>query len=313
MASIPQNPVVPAASDFVARNAAQRNGWRDKLADYWTLTKPEVNTLVLASTLAGLYLGWRGPMNFALLFHTLTGTLLVASGTATLNQWMEREGDARMRRTANRPLPAGRLSSAEGLRFGIILSVAGGLYLALAVNLLASALALLTLASYLLLYTPLKRRTSYCTLVGAFPGAMPPLIGWAAARGSLSLEAWILYAVLFIWQFPHFLAIAWMYREDYARAGLLMLPTNDPQGRAAARQILATSLLLLPVSLVPTWLGEMGAIYFVGALVLGSALFYCGASAALVRSKPLARRLLMATVLYLPLIFGFMIVDKALM
>jgi len=313
MASIPQNSVVPVAGEFLAHHAVRNDGWRAKLADYWTLTKPEVNTLVLASTLAGFYLGWRGPMNFLLLFHTLAGTLLVASGTATLNQWMERSADARMRRTANRPLPAKRLAPAEALRFGIALSAAGGLYLALVVNLLASALALLTLGSYLLLYTPLKRRTTYCTLVGAFPGAMPPLIGWAAARGSLSLEAWILYAVLFIWQFPHFLAIAWMYREDYARAGLLMLPADDPQGRAAARQILATSLVLLPVSLVPTWLGQMGWVYFAGALVLGTTLFYCGASAALVRSNALAKRLLMATVLYLPLIFGFMIVDKALM
>lgn len=316
MGAISQNSVVPVTCPSAggsAHDPARRDGWRAKLADYWTLTKPEVNTLVVASTLAGFYLGWRGPMNFVLLFHTLMGTLLVASGTATLNQWMEREADAHMRRTANRPLPAGRLSPAEALRFGIVLSVAGGLYLALAANILASALALLTLASYLLLYTPLKRKTSYCTLVGAFPGAMPPLIGWAAARGSLGLEAWILYAMLFIWQFPHFLAIAWMYREDYARAGLLMLPADDPQGRAAARQILATSLLLLPVSLVPTGLGQLGVIYFIGALALGLALFYCGASAALVRSNAVAKRLLMATVFYLPLIFGFMIVDKALM
>jgi len=316
MGAISQNSVVPVACPSAggsAHDPARRDGWRAKLADYWTLTKPEVNTLVVASTLAGFYLGWRGPMNFVLLIHTLMGTLLVASGTATLNQWMEREGDARMRRTVNRPLPSGRLSPPEALRFGIVLSVAGGLYLALAANVLASALALLTLASYLLLYTPLKRKTSYCTLVGAFLGAMPPLIGWAAARGSLGLEAWILYAMLFIWQFPHFLAIAWMYREDYARAGLLMLPADDPQGRAAARQILATSLLLLPVSLVPTWLGQLGVIYFIGALALGLALFYCGASAALVRSNAVAKRLLMATVFYLPLIFGFMIADKALM
>ncbi len=288
-------------------------GWRGKLADYWTLTKPEVNSLVVASTLAGFYLGWRGAMNYWLMFHTLAGTLLVASGTATLNQWMEREQDAHMRRTANRPLPAGRLSSAEALWFGIFLSVGGGLYLGLGVNALASALALLTLASYLLFYTPLKRKTPYCTLVGAFPGAMPPLIGWAAARGNLSLEAWVLYAILFFWQFPHFLSIAWMYREDYARAGLLMLPQNDPQGRRAAQQILVTSLVLLPISLLPTLLGQMGWVYFLGALPLGLALLYYGVLTAKIRSNVLARRLLLASVFYLPLIFGLMIVDKVLL
>lgn len=310
MGSAVDNTVVAAVNPLPPAVVA---GWRGKLADYWTLTKPEVNSLVVASTLAGFYLGWRGAMNYWLMFHTLAGTLLVASGTATLNQWMEREHDAHMRRTANRPLPAGRLSSREALWFGILLSVGGGLYLGLAVNVLASALALLTLASYLLLYTPLKRKTPYCTLVGAFPGAMPPLIGWAAARGNLSLEAWVLYAILFIWQFPHFLSIAWMYREDYARAGLLMLPQNDPQGRRAARQILATSLVLLPISLLPTLLGQMGWVYFLGALPLGLALLYYGVLTAKVRSNVLARRLLLASVFYLPLIFGLMIVDKVLL
>src|SRR6266567_5778084 len=242
--------------------------WRSTVSDYWTLTKPEVNVLVLASTLAGFYLGSRGPLSGLRLVHTLLGTLLVASGTATLNQFIEREYDARMRRTANRPLPAGRLAPSWALGFGVLLSAAGALDLALAVNALSSLLALLTLGSYLAFYTPLKRRTPLCTLVGAFPGAMPPLIGWAAARGSLSLEAWVLYAILFFWQFPHFLSIAWMYREDYARAGLLMLPQNDPQGRRAARQILVTSLALLPISLLPTLLGQMGWVYFLGALPL---------------------------------------------
>ena len=309
MGSVVENTVVAAVNPLPHRGVA---GWRSKLADYWTLTKPEVNTLVVASTLAGFYLGWRGAMNYWLMFHTLAGTLLVASGTATLNQWMEREHDAHMRRTANRPLPAGRLSSADALWFGILLSVGGGLYLGLAVNVLASFLAMLTLASYLLLYTPLKRKTPYCTLVGAFPGAMPPLIGWAAARGNLSLEAWVLYAILFFWQFPHFLSIAWMYKEDYARAGLLMLPQNDPQGRQAARQILVTSLVLLPISLLPNFLGQMGWIYFLGALPLGLALLYYGVLTAKVRSKVLARRLLLASVFYLPLVFGLMIVDKIL-
>ncbi len=310
MGSAVDNTIVAAGNPLPHAGVA---GWRSKVADYWTLTKPEVNSLVVASTLVGFYLGWRGPLNFMLLFHTLAGTLLVASGTATLNQWYEREHDARMRRTANRPLPAGRLSPSEALWFGILLSGAGGLYLGLAVNLLASGLALLTLASYMLLYTPLKRKTPYCTLVGAFPGAMPPLIGWAAARGSLSLEAWVLYAILFFWQFPHFLSIAWMYREDYSRAGFLMLPVDDPQGRRAAWQILVTSAVLLPVSLLPTLLGQMGMMYFFGALALGLVILYCGALTARVRSKVLARRLLLASVFYLPLVFGLMIVDKILL
>ena len=246
-----------------------RPAWRARLADYWTLTKPEVNFLVLITTLVGFHLGQNGALRWALLGHALLGTLLVASGTATLNEFMEREWDAQMRRTAHRPLPAARLTPAEAFWFGIILSVLGGLYLALAVNGLAFSLALLTLTSYLLIYTPLKRRTSYCTLIGAFPGAVPPLIGWAAVRGSLSVEAWILYAMVFLWQFPHFLAIAWMYRQDYARAGFHMLPEGDDEGRLTARRILFYSGALLPVSLLPTLAGMTGVTYLLGALLLG--------------------------------------------
>ncbi len=285
--------------------------WHSTLADYWTLTKPEVNFLVLVSTLVGFYLASPGHVKVALLVHTLLGTLLVASGTATLNQYLEREFDALMRRTARRPLPAGRLAPPQALRFGMALALAGGLYLAVAVNLLASLLALLTLASYLLLYTPLKRKTPWCTLVGAFPGAMPPLIGWAAARGSLSPAAWVLYAMLFLWQFPHFLAIAWMYREDYARAGYLMLPPADREGRSMAWQIVACSLVLVPVSLMPAWLGQVGSVYFVGALALGLSFLGYGARLAASRSKLLARRVLLASIVYLPLVFGLMMLDKA--
>ena len=283
------------------------------LADYWTLTKPEVNFLILVSTLAGFYLGSpadAGPFRFLLLFHTLMGTLLVASGTGTLNQFIERRYDARMRRTAGRPLPAGRLAPSRALTFGVLLSVAGGLYLGLLVNLLASFLALLTLAVYLIIYTPLKRRTPFCTLVGAFPGAMPPLIGWAAAKGSLSLGAWVLYAIIFLWQFPHFMAIAWMYREDYARAGYMMLPSGGREGRFMAWQILGFMLALVPVSLLPTFLGHVGLIYLVGALVLGSGFFHYGVRLALSRSNVSARRLLFASIIYLPLVFGLMMVDK---
>ena len=284
--------------------------WRSTVSDYWTLTKPEVNVLVLASTLAGFYLGSRGPLSGLRLAHTLLGTLLVASGTATLNQFIEREYDARMRRTANRPLPAGRLAPSWALGFGVLLSAAGALDLALAVNALSSLLALLTLGSYLAFYTPLKRRTPLCTLVGAFPGAMPPLIGWAAARGSLSREAWVLYAVLFLWQFPHFLGIAWMYREDYARAGYLMLPPKDVEGRFTGREIFAFTLLLLPVSLMPVWLGQAGVVYLVGATLVGLAFLLCGARLAHSRSNALARSLVLASVVYLPLLFVLMMVDK---
>ena len=286
------------------------HNWRSTVSDYWTLTKPEVNVLVLASTLAGFYLGSRGPLSGLRLAHTLLGTLLVASGTATLNQFIEREYDARMRRTANRPLPAGRLAPSWALGFGVLLSAAGALDLALAVNALSSLLAVLTLGSYLAFYTPLKRRTPLCTLVGAFPGAMPPLIGWAAARGSLSREAWVLYAVLFLWQFPHFLGIAWMYREDYARAGYIMLPPKDVDGRFTGREIFVFTLALLPVSLIPVFLNQAGAIYCLGASLVGLAFLFCGARLAHSRSNALARRLVLASVIYLPLLFGLMMVDK---
>jgi len=241
---------------------------------------------------------------------TLLGVLLVASGTGTLNQYIERRTDRAMRRTAQRPLPAGRLRPGRALGFGILLAVSGGLLLWLAVHPLSSVLALLTLASYLILYTPLKRRTPLCTLVGAFPGAMPPLIGWAAARGSLDAQAWVLYAILFFWQFPHFLAIAWMYREDYSRAGLRMLPAGDREGRATSRRILGTTFALLSVSLIPTLLGQAGLVYLVGALLLGLTFLFCGARLALARTNVLARQLVVASIVYLPLVFGLMMLNK---
>jgi protoheme IX farnesyltransferase len=279
------------------------------LADYWTLTKPEVNFLVLVSALVGFYLAAGGTVRGWLLFHTLMGTLLVASGTGTLNQYLERRTDAFMRRTANRPLPAGRLTGQEALWFGILLSVAGGAELWIAANRLTSMLALATLATYLVLYTPLKRRTPLCTLVGAFPGAMPPLIGWAAVRNGLSGQAWVLYAILFLWQFPHLLAIAWMYREDYARAGLQMLPRHDRDGRATVRQIITCTLALLPVSLIPALTGNAGRIYLVGAGILGAGFMYYGARLAARRTNVLAKQLLMASIVYLPLVFALLMLD----
>jgi protoheme IX farnesyltransferase len=280
------------------------------VSDYWTLTKPEVNFLVVVSTLVGFYLGSHGRLDWLLLVHTLLGTLLVASGTATLNQFMEREADSLMRRTAKRPLPAGRLKPSEAFWFGMVLSAAGAIYLWRLVNGLASVLAVFTLATYLLVYTPLKRKTPFCTLVGAFPGAVPPLIGWAAARGGLNGEAWVLSGILFLWQFPHFLAIAWMYREDYARAGLLMLPRDDREGRSTTLRILVYSSALLPVSLAPVLMGQVGLIYFFGAIILGLGLLGCGGRLAVTRSKALARRVVLASVVYLPLVFALMMFDK---
>ena len=281
-----------------------------RLKDYWSLTKPEVNFLVLIATGVGFDLGWRGPFRLLPLLHTLLGTFLVASGTATLNQYFERAFDARMRRTASRPLPDGRLDSLEALALGLALSVSGALYLALAVNALASLLAILTLVTYLAVYTPLKRRTAWCMAVGAFPGAMPPLIGWAAARGSLSFEAWVLYGILFLWQFPHFLSIAWMYREDYARAGYRMLPSDSAAGRAMAWQVVLASIFLLPLSLTPVWIGATGWVYFSGALLLGLGFSVYGMRLAASRSRVLARRMLLASVIYLPLVFALMMLDK---
>jgi protoheme IX farnesyltransferase len=287
-----------------------RPAWLVHLADCWTLTKPEVNFLVLVSALVGFYLATQGGVNGWLLFHTLMGTLLVASGTGTLNQFLERHTDALMRRTANRPLPAGRLAPAGAFWFGILLSIAGGAELWIAANPLASALALATLATYLVLYTPLKRQTPLCTLVGAIPGAMPPLIGWAAVRNGLGAEAWVLYGILFLWQFPHLLAIAWMYREDYARAGLQMLPRRDRDGRATMRRVLGCTLALLPVSLIPAFTGRAGWLYSVGAGTLGAGFLYCGARMAASRTNALAKQLLMASIVYLPLVFALLMFDR---
>jgi heme o synthase len=289
---------------------SQRSRWTLKLRDYWILTKPEVNFLVLVTTLVGFYLGSTGPIHFVVLLSTLFGTLLVASGTGTLNQYMERSFDAQMRRTARRPIPAGRIKPTEALIFGLGLAAFGGLFLAVAVNALASSLAMLTLVSYLVIYTPLKRHTPICTWIGAIPGAMPPLIGWAAARGDLGLGAWALYAMLFLWQFPHFMAIAWMYREDYARAGYQMLPLSDRAGDAMATQVLAFCTLLIPVSLIPTVLGQAGWLYVVGATMLGGGMLYCGIRLAFARTNSLARQLLTASVVYLPLVFVLLMLDK---
>ena len=279
------------------------------LSDYWALTKPEVNFLILITTFTGFYLGsaYAGQRFSVLaLLNTLFGTLLVASGTATLNQYIERNFDAEMRRTARRPAAAGRLRPHAVLVFGILLSAAGSVYLAAAAGVLASLLALLTLLSYLFLYTPLKRKTPLCVLVGAFPGAMPPLIGWAAASGGLDKEAWLLYVLVFLWQFPHFMAIAWMYREDYDRAGYQMLPKGQRRVALVILQTMLPLLALLPISVMNLASCHAVVIYWVG-LVLALAFLYVGLEFSLQLSRGAARRLLLVSILYLPLLFGMRI------
>ena len=277
---------------------------------YLMLTKPDVTFLVVLTTLAGFHLGSPGPLDFVLLVRTLFGTTLIAAGTSALNHYLERGSDAKMRRTVNRPLPRGKLRPAEALFFGVGLVLAGTACLVLRVNLLSGALGVAACASYLAAYTPLKTRTTFATFVGAFPGAVPPLIGWAAASGSLTLQAGILYAILFLWQFPHFLSIAWIYREDYARAGILMLPVVDRSGTATFRQILGYSVALVPASLLPSVVGMAGKFYLVGALLLGLALVQLGVWASQSKTNVRAKCLLQASVVYIPLLFGLMMLDK---
>jgi heme o synthase len=283
------------------------------LADYWALTKPEVNFLILITTFVGFYLpsAQDARFPFARLFNTLLGTLLVASGTGTLNQYVERKFDAQMRRTARRPAAAGRLTPSSVLAFGTALAVTGGIYLATAVNLLASVLATLTLLTYLFVYTPLKRKTPMCVLVGAFPGAMPPLIGWAAASGTLTLQAWTLYALLFLWQFPHFMAIAWMYRADYDHAGYLVLPHDrSVRVRFVNLQILLPLLALSALNLLRSFAPPPTTFYWVGALFLSLGFLYYGTQFVLNKSASSARRLLAASIIYLPLLCLLIVVTR---
>jgi protoheme IX farnesyltransferase len=277
---------------------------------YVTLTKPDVTFLVVITTVAGFYLASAGSMDWLLLLHTLCGTMLVAGGTAALNQYVERDMDAVMRRTAARPLPSGQLQPREVLIFGFSTIVLGAGWLAIAVNSLAALIAVATTVLYLCVYTPLKTRTPWATAVGAIPGALPPLIGWAAATHTLSLEAWLLFAILFFWQFPHFMAIAWMYREDYARAGIKMLPVVDPSGNATFRQIVCTSTILVWVSALPSLLGMAGIGYFFGAVILGMALLQVGLWANRNRTNARAKWLMHATIAHIPLLLVWMIVDK---
>jgi protoheme IX farnesyltransferase len=277
---------------------------------YVALTKPDVSFLVLMTTAAGYYMGARGPVNWLNMVQTVFATMLIAAGTAALNHYIERDSDRHMRRTASRPLPSGVLQPKEALVFGVALSVAGALDLYFSAGPLAALLGSVTCLSYLLAYTPLKKRTVWATFVGAFPGAVPPMIGWVAASGSLDRGAWLLFGILFLWQFPHFHAIAWMYREDYARAGILMLPVVDPEGKRTFRQIILTAAGLVAVALLPAVVGLAGVLYFFGALVVSVALLQVCLWAAALRTNVRAKWLMHATVMHIPLLLGLMVYDK---
>ncbi len=281
-----------------------------KLSAYIALTKPDVSFLVLMTTGAGFYMGVRGPVDWLHMLHVVFATMMIAAGTAALNHYLERESDRHMRRTASRPLPTGQLTPAEALRFGILLCAAGAVDLAIVGGFLPCLLGVFTSLSYLLAYTPLKTRTVWATFIGAIPGAIPPMIGWTAATGKLDAPAWLLFAILFFWQFPHFHAIAWMYREDYARAGILMLPVVDKDGTRTFRQIILYAASLVAVSLLPAIMGFAGVLYFFGALVSCTALVQVCLWAATSKSNNRAKWLMHATVLHIPILLGLMMYDK---
>jgi len=280
-------------------------------ADLVALTKPRVVVMVLVTTVVGYYVGLAGAPDYGRLLALMLGTVLAAGGTLALNQYWERDVDARMERTRSRPLPEGRLAPLEALLFGAGLTAAGLVVLGLGAGWVATLVTAATFVLYVFAYTPLKLRTSLCTLVGAVPGALPPVTGWAAARDDLGLGAWVLFAILFLWQLPHTLAIARLYQADYARAGVRLLPVIDAEGGATERQILSGCLGLLAVSLLPTLIGLAGGVYFVGALLLGGAFVVLGAQQALAPSPLRARRVLLASLLYLPALLALLAFNKA--
>ncbi len=283
---------------------------RQRLADYVALTKPRVVTMVLVTTLVGFYLGADAAPSLRLLVHTLVGTALAAAGTLALNQYMERDLDARMERTRHRPLPDGRLAPGEALVVGLALLIGGLAYLQMAAGGACALVTAAIAATYLLAYTPLKSRTSLCSLVGAVPGALPPVAGWAAARGGVSAEAWVLFAIMYLWQIPHTLAIGRMYRDDYARAGIRVLAVVDTDGSSTAIQAVVNCLALLPVALLPTLLGMAGSLYFAIALLLGLGFLWAAIGLARSRSLGDARRLLVVSLVYLPVLLATMALDK---
>ena len=283
---------------------------RSTLADYLELTKPRITLMVMITAMVGFVMASPRAVDGGALAAALLGTALVAAGASCLNMVIERDIDARMQRTSRRPLPAGRLRPAEALTFGLAVTTVGLVQLGWSSGAAAAAVAAVTWASYLFLYTPLKPHTSLSTVVGAFPGALPPVIGWAAARGTIDGGAFVLFAILFLWQIPHFLAIAWIYRDDYARGGLRMLPVEDPQGLVTGRQAVANSLALLVVSLIPVLARMAGGLYLIGAVVLGVAFVAAASVAAVRRTIPAARGLFLASVLYLPALCGLLLLDR---
>src|SRR5262245_23219966 len=294
----------------VATLAARRPTLAARLADFAALTKPRITALVLVTTYVGFYLGVRGGFEWTAVLHLLFGTGLVCGGASTLNQWWERDRDARMRRTSARPLPAARLGADAALAFGVTQAVVGLAQLAAFVNLLAALVAAVTLVTYVFVYTPLKTRTWWCTTVGGVPGALPPVVGWAAARGTIDAGAWSLFAIMFLWQLPHFYAIAWMYRDDYARGGFPMLPVVDPTGARTMRHMVVWSLALVPVSLLPALLGLVGAWYATAAVALGLGFVALAAALAARAELAAARRVFLGSILYLPVLFGLLVLDK---
>jgi heme o synthase len=280
------------------------------MRDYLELTKPRITVLILICTAVGYSFGFRSSFHPLILLYVLLGTALLASGTSTLNQWWEAKSDAKMHRTRERPIPAGRMKRGHALLFGVSLAFCGFAELWLQTNALTAVLGLFTLLSYLFVYTPLKRRTPLCTTLGAVPGAMPPLIGYAAANGHLDWPALALFAILFVWQFPHFYAIAWMYREDYARGGIRMLAVTEPNGESTRQRIVACSVLLIPISLLPRLLGMSGSIYAIAAVSAGLGLLYFGMRLWRDFTLVRARHVLLASVVYLPAILAVMVLDR---
>ncbi len=283
---------------------------RRRTIDFLALTKPRVVVMVLVTTLVGFYLGSQGTPDYLCLLHTLFGTALAAGGTLALNQVIEREADAKMQRTRLRPLPDGRLQPTDALAFGALMTAIGLLYLTIVVNPLSSIVTTFIVGSYLFAYTPLKPKTSLCSLVGAIPGALPPVIGWVAARGSFNVEAWVLFTIMFLWQLPHSLAIGWLYQEDYARAGFRLLPVIEPDGKSTGRQIVSNCLALLAVGLLPTLIGLAGVVYFFVALSLGVIFLWYGVGLARASSRAAARKLVFVSLVYLPVLLAVMALDK---
>jgi protoheme IX farnesyltransferase len=309
---VKETPIAAAGDDRVTHIGALRTDARPSaLADYVALTKPRLNFLVVATSAAGYYLGSSGGVDAALMAAAVAGTALVAGGAAVLNQVYERDTDALMRRTRRRPLPDGRVAPADAGAYGLALSIAGLALLAVRANLVAAGLALVTLIVYLFVYTPLKRRSSLATLVGAVPGALPALIGWTASHGSIARGGAALFAIVFLWQVPHFMAISWLYRDDYRNAGFPMLPVVDPDGRRAGRQAVLYAAALVPCSLIPTIIGIAGPTYFVIALVLGVALLALALRFAAQRNDASARLLFFASITYLPLLWIAMIANRS--